>query len=267
MSVNVSAEIMPGASRTETIAPATAVVSPWDEVSAAIEAVRGARAQLACVDAFFAGIAPFGYHHGFALSARAREGASFEEAIAFRRGPPDWEGFFFKRFRSVYESRCELWFSGRDWGPMTLCELADRTSPASPAAVLARAAQESFNMRGLVLESLAPSGRRMIFVLFGEAPDETPLAHAAVEVLCHALRRRMSLLHAGDCMPQRARLSGRELDVLQNISLGRTDRDIAARFGVHERTVSKQVASLMAKLSARTRAEAVAIALRGGVIE
>lgn len=63
-----------------------------------------------------------------------------------------------------------------------------------------------------------------------------------------------------------APLSRREYEILGRLSTGRTDREIAARLFISPKTVEKHVANLRAKLMAPSRAAAVAIAVRNGLI-
>ncbi len=58
----------------------------------------------------------------------------------------------------------------------------------------------------------------------------------------------------------------RELEVLQLLAQGLTNRQMAERLGVSEHTVKFHVTALLGKLNARTRAEAVARAIRLGLL-
>ncbi|MBI4082911.1 MAG: response regulator transcription factor [Candidatus Lambdaproteobacteria bacterium] len=58
----------------------------------------------------------------------------------------------------------------------------------------------------------------------------------------------------------------RELEVLQLLPLGLTNRAIAARLGISEHTAKFHVNAILGKLGAQTRAEAVAQAARLGLI-
>lgn len=58
----------------------------------------------------------------------------------------------------------------------------------------------------------------------------------------------------------------RELEVLQLLAQGLTNRQMAERLGVSEHTVKFHVTALLGKLDARTRAEAVARAIRLGLL-
>jgi DNA-binding NarL/FixJ family response regulator len=62
-------------------------------------------------------------------------------------------------------------------------------------------------------------------------------------------------------------LSAREIEVLRLVSDGNRNRDIAERLFITEETVKAHVKHIMEKLSARDRTQAVAIALRRGIIQ
>jgi len=61
-------------------------------------------------------------------------------------------------------------------------------------------------------------------------------------------------------------LSDREFDVLRMLADGESTRGIAQRLNYSERTVKNVVHDLLAKMGCRTRAHAVALATRQGVI-
>lgn len=61
-------------------------------------------------------------------------------------------------------------------------------------------------------------------------------------------------------------LSARELEVLRMLSEGLANKQIAARLGISEHTVKFHVGSVFTKLGASTRAEAVMIGARQGLI-
>ena len=61
-------------------------------------------------------------------------------------------------------------------------------------------------------------------------------------------------------------LTPREREVLQMLAQGRGNKEIAARLKISEHTVKFHVASILGKLGASTRTEAVSIALRRGLV-
>ncbi len=62
-------------------------------------------------------------------------------------------------------------------------------------------------------------------------------------------------------------LTAREIDVLRHIAGGNRNRDIAERLFISEETVKVHVKHIMEKLRASDRTEAVAIAVRRGIIQ
>jgi DNA-binding NarL/FixJ family response regulator len=60
--------------------------------------------------------------------------------------------------------------------------------------------------------------------------------------------------------------TGREIEVLQLISEGLVNREIGHRLFLSEETVKSHVRHLLAKLQARSRAHAVAVGFRRGLI-
>jgi len=61
-------------------------------------------------------------------------------------------------------------------------------------------------------------------------------------------------------------LTSREREILELIAEGASNRRIAARLAISRHTVKFHVASMLGKLGARTRTEAVTLALRAGLL-
>jgi DNA-binding CsgD family transcriptional regulator len=62
-------------------------------------------------------------------------------------------------------------------------------------------------------------------------------------------------------------LSPREREVLDILAEGRTDRDIATRLFISERTVHVHVRRILAKLGVSSRTEAAGVAIRQGLVQ
>ena len=71
---------------------------------------------------------------------------------------------------------------------------------------------------------------------------------------CAAIQRRVNLL------------TPREIEVLRMMAEGAANKAIAFRLHISEHTAKFHVASILSKLNASTRAEAVAIGIRKGLI-
>ena len=61
-------------------------------------------------------------------------------------------------------------------------------------------------------------------------------------------------------------LTQREIDVLQLLAEGLPNKSIAQRLGISDQTVKFHIASILAKLGASNRTDAVRLALRRGLI-
>jgi DNA-binding NarL/FixJ family response regulator len=57
------------------------------------------------------------------------------------------------------------------------------------------------------------------------------------------------------------------MEVLQLLVLGKQNKEIAAELTIAERTVKFHISSILAKLGAGNRTEAVTIALQAGLVE
>jgi DNA-binding NarL/FixJ family response regulator len=62
-------------------------------------------------------------------------------------------------------------------------------------------------------------------------------------------------------------LSPREMEVLKLLVQGKQNKEIAVELSIAERTVKFHISSILAKLGAGNRTEAVTIALQGGLVE
>ena len=64
----------------------------------------------------------------------------------------------------------------------------------------------------------------------------------------------------------RTDLTPREVDVVRLLSLGCSYSQVADRLGISEHTVKFHVASIMGKLNAASRTEAVTVGMRRGLV-
>jgi len=63
-----------------------------------------------------------------------------------------------------------------------------------------------------------------------------------------------------------AALTAREVEVLDRVAVGQSNREIGAQLSVTEEAIKARIKSILAKLGARDRTHAVAIALKRGII-
>jgi DNA-binding NarL/FixJ family response regulator len=114
------------------------------------------------------------------------------------------------------------------------------------------------------LDRTAPAARSRDAVAVGpgvvdaaSAVSTEGIARAIEERVIAALRRGPSDAYG---------LSPREHEVLTIVAEGRTDREIAARLFISERTVHVHVRRVLAKLGVASRTEAAGLAIRQGLV-
>jgi DNA-binding NarL/FixJ family response regulator len=100
---------------------------------------------------------------------------------------------------------------------------------------------------GIELETV-----RHAFAALGATPDVR-----RVEALCRPV----------DPPAQRGGLTAREVEVLRLIATGRTNRAIAERLGISEKTIARHVSNIFTKLGLSTRAAATAYAFQHDLVE
>jgi DNA-binding NarL/FixJ family response regulator len=70
-----------------------------------------------------------------------------------------------------------------------------------------------------------------------------------------------------DRKPSEAPLSPREIEILQKVAYGATTKEVADQLGISFHTVKTHLERIFEKLGANDRAQAVAIAIRQGLVE
>jgi len=95
---------------------------------------------------------------------------------------------------------------------------------------------------------------------FQELTDVIRKVHAGRKHVPAEVAQHLALHLGGDS------LTSREIQVLERIAEGDRNRDIGERLGISEETVKVHVRSIMEKLGAKDRTQAVAIGIRRGVI-
>jgi DNA-binding NarL/FixJ family response regulator len=73
--------------------------------------------------------------------------------------------------------------------------------------------------------------------------------------------------HLGEPSSEQAPLSKREREILQKIANGATTKEVASELGISPHTVKTHLERIFEKLGANDRAQAVAIAIRTGLVQ
>ena len=144
-------------------------------------------------------------------------------------------------------------------------ELAPPADGVAPAIVLLSAdAQPAWSSEVLRLgvRAMLPRDAAPAEVLAAVEAASTGLA----VVDPHDLEALLSASNPTTASAESTVLTPRELEVLGLMAEGAANKNIAWKLGISEHTVKFHVASILAKLNASTRTEAVAIGIRKGMI-
>lgn len=106
------------------------------------------------------------------------------------------------------------------------------------------------------------AGPEIVAAIEAAAAGLVVLDASSIETL---LRAPQGLSSGGSAAPVEA-LTPRELEVLQLLAAGLGNKEAASRLGISEHTVKFHVASIMGKLGAASRTEAVTLGIRHGLI-
>lgn len=170
-----------------------------------------------------------------------------------------WDRYFSKGYLFVDPAIRRVTDGGRPflWSDL---DPACRDNPA--AARVMHEASEFRLKSGFTIPLVTLDGEVAGFSLAGEKFDLAPEHHGMLQLLgTYALGRTLILEEA----PQNP-LTRREQDVVHWVAEGKTDWEIGAILHVSEHTADKMMRLVRAKLSASTRAHAVAKAIRLGII-
>ena len=154
---------------------------------------------------------------------------------------------------------------------VTLMDL--RLPDMSGVDALARIRAESADARVIILTTFEGDVeiRRALkagargYLLKSSPPDELVEAVRHVHAGRKGIPARVAAHlaeHLGD-----EGLTGREAEVLRHVAEGKRNREIADRLSISEETVKVHVKHIMEKLGASDRTQAVAIAVRRGIIQ
>jgi LuxR family quorum sensing-dependent transcriptional regulator len=224
-----------------------------------IDCAAGATSAAEVGRGFFAALRPYGIR---AIWARSQRTADPDDVVSYSRiSPPGWEELYAERRFSD--------------GNFLMRELASRVQAFRWSDVELKTDRDREMMGslgdfaiddGIAAPAHAPGGYSGVTSLaFERLGALSPAERRAIGVAGLVLHLQMRELTPRAVFAARP-LSPRERDCLGFVAAGLSDWEIGERLGVAETTVISHVQNARRKLGARTRAQAVALALLGGLI-
>ena len=124
-----------------------------------------------------------------------------------------------------------------------------------------------FNLNaGFTVPMIAPGGGVLAASLGGEVADVPPTARGMIAMICAYAIGRAIELRDREKKRERSGLTSREVECLKWAAGGKTEWEISAILSISEHTADKHLANARRKLGAANRAQAVANAIRWGII-
>ena len=162
-------------------------------------------------------------------------------------------------------------------GPRVAVQARDPVRAAALAALIAAAGHEVVGEHDadLVLSD-RPSTTALPVLIVSDAGEDVSGSLLPAGVSTAQLAAALPAVAAGllvrlpaamPCQRGKPMLTPRELEILACLSIGLSNKSIARRLGISQHTVKFHLEAVFAKLSATSRAEAVAKGLRTGLIE
>jgi DNA-binding NarL/FixJ family response regulator len=115
--------------------------------------------------------------------------------------------------------------------------------------------------QGYLLKRMEPD--EFLALVRGISRGEAPISRAMASKILGEFSRRMKEPQPED---PAAKLTPREHEVLQLLTQGNTNKEIANTLGVSENTVKNHLKNILAKLHLQNRVQAAAFALREGIV-
>ncbi len=180
--------------------------------------------------------------------------------------PPAWMDRYFTQDYAhidpiVRRSKCDL-------SPFLWSEAAP-FARAEHSAVVNRMFGEAreFNLKaGFVVPLMTLEGAVIAASLGGEAADVPPEARGMIGMISAFAIGRAIQLRDWERKRTRSKLTAREVECLKWAADGKTEWEISAILKISEHTADKHLANARCKLGAANRAQAVANAIRWGII-
>lgn len=159
--------------------------------------------------------------------------------------------------------------SSDDEADVTVVDLdegsVDEAWPTGPAVLLGGSPAE---FAGLSSTGVTPRAYLLKESTGAELAAAVRAVALGLVVLDAAVAARLTRISASisESIPESATLTNRELDVLRLVARGLPNKAIALQLGISEHTVKFHVGTVLGKLNAASRAEAVALAVRAGLL-
>lgn len=234
----------------------------FQDALSAIDRIGAAQSPAIVGEIVSATAARFGYGHVCFL-ASAGSHQPFEDRVLWRVWPKSWaEQYRSSNFyaHDPVAPRIRRQAEMFAWSDIPLNEVSVASRHIMEIAAV------DYDLRyGLCAPVHGMNGYQAGLSLAGHDVERTPEANSAIELVTMYAFNRFAILRSRE-QTKPAPLSAREREVMSWVAAGKTAWDTSMILSISEDTVNKTVTAAMHKLNAHTRAQAVAEAIKRGLI-
>ena len=234
----------------------------FQDALSAIERIGSAQSAAAVGNIVTQTAASFGYAHVCFL-ASAGSHQPFEERVLWRAWPKSWA----EQYRSSnFYAHDPVAPRIRRQAEMFAWSDIELDKVGTTSRQIMEIAATDYDLRyGLCAPVHGMNGYQAGLSLAGHEVERTPEANSAIELVTMYAFNRFAILRSREQVKP-ALLSAREREVMSWVAAGKTAWDTSVILSISEDTVNKTVTAAMHKLNAHTRAQAVAEAIKQGLI-
>lgn len=234
----------------------------FQSAMSAIERIGAAQSAAEVGGVLSSTTASFGYVHAcFIASGGSTQ--SFEERVLWQAWPKRWGEQY--RNSNFYAHDPIVPYFRKQFGMFAWSDIRlDEVAPASRTVMEIAAVDHGLKF-GLCAPVYGLNGYEAGLSLAGHDVEHTPEANSAIELVAMYAFNRFATLRMRE-EPKSSPLSAREREVLSWVAAGKTAWDTSVILGISEDTVNKTATAAMTKLNAHTRAQAVAEAMKRGLL-
>ncbi len=234
----------------------------FDKASEALAQIKAAKSVEEFERIFFELVSQIGYRY-FVISGIPGNGEDLADLLVVAHVPEAWRKIYFgSNFIEIdpIVKRCAAAPEPFFWA-----EVISKLSPHSPECAVMRKAEAHGLINGVCFPVHGVNGFEAGVSLSGKTGDLSASDMRNLHLICLYAFNKLKSIATGSAISVPS-LTKREREILLWSAFGKTNRQVADILFLSEETVATHMKKIIRKLSAQNKTEAIALALRAGLI-
>lgn len=238
------------------------VAFSFDQASEALGQIKATKSLQEFEEAFLKIISQIGYRY-FVIGGIPESGKNPADFLVVMHMPEAWQKTYFDSGFLEIDPTVKRCAASPD--PFLWSDVMSELSPHSPEYAVMKKAEEHGLINGVCFPVHGVNGLEAGVSLSGrsEAPSASEMRNLHLFCLYAFNKVKGIATHSAISIPS---LTKREREILLWSAFGKTNRQVADILFLSEKTVATHVKKIIRKLSVQNKAEAIALALRAGLI-